>query len=71
MLNKGGLDKVNKRRVGISDNEFVVLNRTKKGVTRDKDVFHGYVQTWEDLEEKMQEALKNAELTDKNGKILK
>ena len=71
VLNNGGFDKVNKRRVGISDNEFVILNRTQKGVTRDKDIFHGYVQTWEDLRKEMQKALEKAGLTDSNGKILK
>ena len=59
-------DKTNKkeRRIGISEGEFVVIDRTCPGQ------YHGHVREWQDLTRKMQEALKSAVLTNKKGKIL-
>lgn len=71
VLNKGGIDKQNKRRIGISNGEFIALSRTHKGATRAQDIFHGHVREWKDLEKPMRDALQEAKLTDKNGKILK
>ncbi len=71
VLNEGGLLLANKRRIGISNNEFVVLDRTHKGITRAKYVFHGHVRKWKGLESEMKTALEKAGLTDCNGKILK
>lgn len=71
VLNKGGIQHKNKQRIGINDGEFVVLNRTHKGATRVQDIFHRHVREWKDLKEPMQDALKYAGLTNKNGKILK
>ena len=52
------------RRVGVSNNEIVVLDETTEGV------FHGHVRSWEDLTPKMQNALRKAGLVDKKGKII-
>jgi len=71
VLNKGGIQHQNKQRIGISNGEFVVLNRTHKGATRAEDIFHGHVREWKDLGDEIQKALKKARLTDDNGKILK
>lgn len=51
------------RRIGISNNQFVVLDETSTGV------FHGHVRSWNDLTQKMQNALKNANKVTKRGKI--
>jgi len=53
------------RRVGVDklNNEIVVLDRTSDGV------FHGHVREWQDLSSQMQNALKDAGLTDAGGNI--
>ena len=70
-MNEGGPFLENKRRIGINEGEFVVLDRTHKGISRNKDIFHGHVERWEDLRQPMRDALEKAGLTDKKGKILK
>lgn len=57
------------RRIGISDNEFVVLDQTSGGVFPD-GIFHGHVRSWEELTSKMQSVLRKAGLVTKGGKIL-
>ncbi|WP_169009373.1 polymorphic toxin-type HINT domain-containing protein [Faecalispora jeddahensis] len=52
------------RRVGISNNQFVVLDETSSGI------FHGHVRSWGELTPAMQSALKKAGLVNKRGKIL-
>ncbi len=69
--NNGGLMQEGKRRVGVSDGEYVVFDRTSKGITPDKDIFHGHVRSWTDLGPAMQQALKKAGLTNNNGKIIR
>lgn len=52
-------------RIGISNGEFVVLRETTKGV------YHGYVvNTWNELEPLMQQALRRAGYTNANGKVI-
>ena len=51
------------RRVGISENEFVVLDETSEGL------YHGHVRTWDELTPKMQSILRKEELVTKKGKI--
>jgi hypothetical protein len=55
------------RRVGVdkANGEIVVLDQTSEGV------FHGHVREWGELTSEMQNALKEAGLTDARGNILK
>jgi hypothetical protein len=55
------------RRVGVdkANEEIVVLDQTSEGV------FHGHVREWGELTSEMQNALKEAGLTDARGGILK
>ena len=52
------------RRIGISDGQFVVLDMTTNGI------FHGHVRTWNELTQSMKNALINAGMTNRKGKIL-
>jgi hypothetical protein len=51
-------------RVGVSDNQLVILTKTKDNVS------HGHVAGWDDLELAMQDALLDAGLVTQYGKIL-
>jgi hypothetical protein len=51
-------------RIGISENEFVVLNRTREGI------YHGHVRSWWKLTEDMRRELINHGLANFKGKIL-
>ncbi|WP_204343380.1 polymorphic toxin-type HINT domain-containing protein [Paenibacillus elgii] len=51
------------RRIGISDGEFVVLDRTSEGL------YHGHVRSWGELTPTMQAILRKAGLVNKKGKI--
>lgn len=51
-------------RVGVSCSEIVILRKTALGM------FHGYVCTWDDLDQKMQNGLKKANLVNAQGKII-
>ncbi|MCM1315467.1 MAG: hypothetical protein NC244_08885 [Alistipes senegalensis] len=53
-----------KRRIGISNGEFVVLDNTIG------NIFHGHVRPWKKLSQTMQAVLKRAGLVNKKGKIL-
>lgn len=53
------------RRIAISNEEFVVLDRTMEGE------FHGHVRTWEELDENMQNTLIEVGLVTHRGKIIK
>jgi hypothetical protein len=61
--NSVSIGKNTTRRVGISNNQFVVFDETSKGV------FHGHVRTWAELSQSMQSALRKAGLVTKKGKI--
>jgi len=50
-------------RIGISDDPFVILSKT-----RDK-VYHGHVREWKDLEPEMRNAVKDAGWVTSKGKI--
>jgi hypothetical protein len=52
------------RRVGISNGEIVILDKTSEGV------YHGHVRSWDDLSEKMKAVLRKAGLVNKKGKII-
>ena len=54
------------RRVGVDqkNSEIVILDQTSKGK------YHGHVRTWKELDDKQRNALINAGLTDKKGRIL-
>ncbi len=52
-------------RIGISNNEFVVLKKTSE------KLYHGYQLLWDELEDDMQRALMRDGLTNFKGKILK
>lgn len=54
------------RRIGISDNEFVVLDQTSGGAFPN-GVFHGHVRSWGELTSKMQAVLRKAGLVTKGG----
>lgn len=56
------------RRVGVDkeNGEIVVLDETHPG----KGVYHGHVRSWEELSDKMRNALRRAGLVNKKGKIL-
>ena len=53
------------RRIGISENEIVVLDKTLEGI------YHGHVRSWSELLEPMKNALIKAGLVNQAGKILK
>lgn len=56
-----------KRRVGISNNEFVVFDQTQTGE------YHGHVRSWRELTRAMQDALEDAGLVrvvNNKGKII-
>ncbi|TDD61545.1 hypothetical protein [Actinomadura rubrisoli] len=57
------------RRVGVDKEhgEIVVLDETHPG----KSIYHGHVREWDELTDKMKNALKRAGLVDKKGRILK
>lgn len=59
------------RRIGISNGQFVVLDRTLQGSNPSQDIYHGHVRTWKELNDKMQEALKEAGLVNSKGKIIR
>ncbi|TNJ53558.1 hypothetical protein FE784_40400 [Paenibacillus hemerocallicola] len=46
------------RRIGISDGEFVVLDKTSDGI------YHGHVRSWSELNPTMQSILRKAGLAD-------
>jgi hypothetical protein len=52
-------------RIAISNGQIVVLKATSK------DLFHGYVVTWDQLEQEMKNVLINNGLVKPNGKIIK
>jgi hypothetical protein len=54
-----------RRRIGISNGEFVVLDQTRPGL------FHGHVRIWEELEREMRAPLMKAGLVTSKGKIKK
>lgn len=53
------------RRIGISNGEIVVLNRTREGV------WHGHVRSWGELTPEMKRTLIKAGWVNKKGKIIK
>ena len=53
------------RRIGISENEFVVLDQTTPGT------YHGHVRTWEELTQTMKNVLIKAGKVTSKGKIIK
>jgi hypothetical protein len=53
------------RRIGVSNGEIVVLDKTSEGV------YHGHVRIWQELTDVMQNALIKAGLVNDKGKILK
>ena len=61
------------RRIGISCNQFVVLDRTQTMSSGSQPIeeFHGHVRHWSELTQKMQAELIKNGLTSKIGKILK
>ncbi len=61
--NDGGEMFIGKRRIAVCEGEFVILDRTSPGV------YHGHVRVWEDLEDPMKSALKEAKLVNSKGKI--
>jgi hypothetical protein len=52
------------RRISISNDEFVVLDKTSDGL------YHGHVRTWDELAQQMQAVLRKAGLVTKKGKII-
>ncbi len=51
------------RRIAVSDNQFVVLDKTLA------DLYHGHIRSWEKLDDVMQAVLRKAGLVTKKGKI--
>jgi hypothetical protein len=51
------------RRIGISEGEFVILNRTSKRV------YHGHVESWEEFGKKLQKFLQKIGWVSSKGKI--
>ncbi|MDQ0899517.1 polymorphic toxin-type HINT domain-containing protein [Paenibacillus sp. V4I7] len=51
------------RRIGISNKEFVVLDKTRDGI------YHGHARSWGELDQKMQAIFRKAGLVDKKGNI--
>jgi|GEM_PF-5703778 len=58
------LSETTPRRIGISNKEFVVLDRTQEGL------YHGHVRSWEELTSDMQKALKKAGIVTDKGKFI-
>ena len=60
------------RRIGIDyeTGEFVVFPRTSGFGKESEGVFHGYVQTWNELKPEMQKTLIENGLVNKRGRIL-
>ncbi len=54
-------------RIGISEQEFVVLSPTRKEI----ELFHGHVREWKDLNQGMKNALYKSGKTNLKGKIFK
>ena len=52
-------------RIGVSKEEFVVLNRTTKGV------YHGHVRAWRDLSAPVQNILRDNNIVTKLGKFIR
>jgi hypothetical protein len=53
------------RRIGISQGQIVILDKTNEGV------YHGHVRDWGELDESMQRKLIKEGLTNQKGKIIK
>jgi hypothetical protein len=51
-------------RIGTSNNQFVVLNKTSEGL------YHGHVRNWNELTRDMQNALKEAGIVTGKGKFI-
>lgn len=51
------------RRIGISEGEFVVLDKTQEGE------YHGHVREWNQLSENMKNVLRKSGKVNKKGKI--
>ncbi len=65
---------VGKRRVGIDygTEEFVVFDEThpgRTGISSEQRVFHGHTRNWNELDSKMQNALIDAEMANRKGKV--
>ncbi|MGE6955068.1 polymorphic toxin-type HINT domain-containing protein [Staphylococcus capitis] len=64
------------RRIGVSDGEIVVLDRTRQapcGCSVDggvNDIWHGHVRSWDELSPGMQSAVRKAGLVDRKGRPL-
>jgi hypothetical protein len=58
------IDKGSDNRIGISNNQFVALNKTSEGV------YHGHVRSWNELSDTMQAILRRQGLVSKKGKII-
>ncbi|MFG1606771.1 LamG-like jellyroll fold domain-containing protein [Actinoplanes sp. NPDC049265] len=63
------------RRIGVSNGEIVILDRTEQracgcGAQEDgyNNIWHGHVRPWDELKDNMKEALKKAKLVDKKGR---
>ena len=52
------------RRIGVSDGNFVVLDKTCEGL------YHGHMRTWQELSMQMRNALITAKLANHKGRIL-
>jgi len=59
------IKETSKRRIGISEGEFVVLDETSPGL------YHGHVRTWQELKDTIQNILIDNGLVRDNGKIIK
>gem|GEM_PF-5639282 len=60
------------QRVGVSHGQFVILKNTQRNQPRNGrvvDIWHGYVISWKDLDEKVQRALIKKGLCSSKGKI--
>ncbi|MFL0063188.1 RHS repeat-associated core domain-containing protein [Tenacibaculum maritimum] len=57
------------RRVGASEGELVVIDRTRV-LPDGAEEYHGHVRKWKDLHVDQQNALKNAGITNSKGKII-
>lgn len=63
--NSFSIKETSSRRIGISNDQFVVLDKTSEGI------YHGHVRTWKELREEMQAVLKENGLVKSSGKIIK
>lgn len=52
------------RRISVEGDKFVVFDETSPGI------FHGHIREWSQLTDAMKNALKNAGVVNKRGKIL-